>query len=461
MSRGGKPRSAMPGTAGDSRSAPPAEPLRRPSFARFFTADAVSGIGLSVTVVAVDVLVVQVLGASEAEVGMLRAMQFLPYLLIGLLAGALVDRWRRGPVLVVSHAAAGLALLAVPVLWWLGHLTVATTAAMLFVVGACGVFSLAAEQSSIPDLVGREQLVLANARLGQARTVAQTSGPAVGGALVAWAGAPLALLATACSRLVSAALMATVRFGDPGAGVAGAGPRSAQHSGANRGGHHQGSQEPGLVSSMRQGVVFVYRHRTLAPLAISTHGWFLANSAAMTVFAIYALRHLGLSPGQYGVVLACAGVGGLAGALAAPRIAGRLGEGHTILLGRGMMPLAWISMILVPDASAGSVVALASAKLLYGLAMGVEDPAEAGYQQAVTPRRMLGRMSSTMRTANRSCAVIGALAGGAAAGLLGLRETLWVSVAVFVVAALVVACSALRGARVQGVPGEHTSPRVG
>ncbi|MDZ5076159.1 MFS transporter [Nesterenkonia sp. HG001] len=429
---------------------PPAEPLRRPSFARFFTADAVTACGLSITVVAVDVLVVQVLEASEAEVGMLRAVQFLPYLLVGLLAGALVDRWRRRPVLVVSHAAAGLALLAIPVLWVLGHLTLATTAAMLFLVGVCGVFSLAAEQSSIPDLVGREQLVLANARIGQSRTVAQTSGPAVGGALVAWAGAPLALLVTAFSRLASAALMATVRFDVTEAGAPGSERHTSEQSTPEQRTPMQGLgalPRRGLMSSMGQGVAFVYRHRTLAPLAVSTHVWFLANSAAMTVFAIYALRHLGLSPVQYGAVLACAGVGGLAGALAAPRIVRRLGEGSTVLLGRGVMPLAWVAMILVPDASAGSVALLAAAKMLYGLAMGVEDPAEAGYQQAVTPRAMLGRMSSTMRTANRGCAALGALAGGVAAGLLGLRETLWVSVVVFILAALIVGLSPLRGAR--------------
>lgn len=426
---------------------PSEEPLRRPSFARFFSADAVTALGLSITVVAVDVLVVQVLQASEAEVGMLRAVQFLPYLLVGLLAGALVDRWPRKPVLVVSHAAAGLALLAIPALWALGSLTLLTTAATLFLVGACGVFSLAAEQSSVPDLVGREQLVLANARLGQSRTIAQTSGPAIGGALIAWAGAPLALLVTACSRLVSATLMATVQLRGsrpdavaPGQTPSGGGPPEQARSA--RGGS-------GLLSSIRDGMSFVYRHRTLAPLALSTHVWFLANSAAMTVFALYALRHLGLSPVLYGVVLACAGVGGLAGALVAPRIARLLGEGSTVLLGRVLMPLAWIAVILVPDATAGSVVALAAAKLLYGLAMGVEDPAEAGYQQAVTPRGMLGRMGSTMRTANRSCAVVGALAGGATAGLLGLRETLWVSVAAFALAALLIAVSPLRGARAQ------------
>ncbi|OSM43526.1 MFS transporter [Nesterenkonia sp. PF2B19] len=112
----------------------PAEPLRRRPFLRFFSADAITAAGLSISVVAVDVLVVQVLEATEQQVGLIRAVQFLPYLLLGLLAGALVDRWPRRPVLVVSHAAAGLALLTVPMLWWLGHLTLPTTAAVLFLV---------------------------------------------------------------------------------------------------------------------------------------------------------------------------------------------------------------------------------------------------------------------------------------------------------------------------------------
>ncbi|WP_373865549.1 MULTISPECIES: MFS transporter [Pseudonocardia] len=94
------------------------------------------------------------------------------------------------------------------------------------------------------------------------------------------------------------------------------------------------SVRPSIRRAIGEGLSWTYRHRTLAPPAISTHIWFIANAAALTVFTPLALRDLGLSPWVYGVVLAMAGCGGFVGALLAPRAGRRLGEGTTMLVGR-------------------------------------------------------------------------------------------------------------------------------
>lgn len=184
------------------------EPFRTPGFPRFWTADAILGVGATVTVVAIDVLVVDVLGATPLEAGTIRAVQFLPYLLVGLLAGALVDRWRKRSVIVWTSAGRALVLAAIPALRIAGALTLPALAVILFAFGVLAVFGMAAHQSILPSLVPREALLAANGRLGQSAAVADTAGNAFGGGLVSVLGAPFAILADAVGYLVGAVLMA-------------------------------------------------------------------------------------------------------------------------------------------------------------------------------------------------------------------------------------------------------------
>lgn len=403
-----------------------AEPLKVPGFARFWSAGTASFFGISIAGVAVDVLVVQELHATEAEVGIIRAVQFLPYLLVGLLAGALVDRWPRHTTLVGTHICSGLTLLLIPILWLTGQLNLPVLATLLFGVGVFGVFTAAVEQSYIPDLVPRESLVTANARVGQSMTVTQTSGPALAGVLVGWLTAPFTLLITAVTHLVASATVATIRVPE----------QRPDHPEKLR-----------VFRSISEGVRFIYRQRTLAPLGISTHVWFLANSAAVTAFALFALRELGLSPFIYGIVLACAGVGGLIGAFCAPPLTRLIGDGWVVVVSNLIAPLAWAGLMLIPHAEPWAVVCLALAKTLYGFGLALSDPAELSYRQTVTPRNMLGRVNATMRSANRTMAMMGALAGGVLAGLIGYRGTIGMAIAVFILALVIVAASPMRTAR--------------
>lgn len=402
------------------------EPLTIPGFARFWTAGTASIFGISIAGVAVDVLVVQELQATEAEVGFVRAVQFLPYLLVGLVAGALVDRWPRRRTLVATHLGSGLTLLLIPALWLTGQLSLPMVAAVLFAVGVFGVFSAAVEQSYIPDLVPRASLVTANARVGQSATVAQTSGPALAGVLVGWLTAPITLLITAVTHLLASATVVTIKVPEQ---------------------RPDNPGKPRILRSISDGVGFIYRHPTLAPLGISTHVWFLANSAAITVFALFALRELGLSPFVYGIVLACAGAGGLIGAFCAPGLARRIGEGWVIVSATTLTPIAWTGILLIPHAGPWAVICLALAKTLYGFGLGLSDPPELGYRQTMTPRDMLGRVNATMRSANRTLAMIGAVTGGVLAGIIGYRGTIGAAIAVFIIALIIIVVSPMRSAR--------------
>lgn len=407
----------------------PREPLSFRGFRRYWIANTIGFAGLAISTVVVDVLVIDVLGATETQVGIVRAAQFLPYLLIGLIAGALVDRWRRRPALISFNLAQAALLLAIPALHIAGMLTVTSTALILFAAGCCAVFTAAAEQAYVPDLVPRRALVLANARIGQSMTVAQTSGPAIGGLLLVVVTAPAAMVFASLTRIANGLIIAMIRRPEP----------------------MPEKQETHILRGIQTSLRFVYSHRTLGPLAISTHIWFLANSVAMTVFALFALRELGLTAVSYGLALTAAGVGGLVGAFVANPAAVRMGEGTTIIVARGLCAVTWVATALIPslDSEWMTAASLCLIQLGYGFSMGLEEPSEMAYRQAVTPRAMLGRVGATMRSANRTVAVVGALAGGALAAVIDYRATLLVVVVVFTSATLVALISPLRGSRVQ------------
>jgi MFS family permease len=383
---------------------------------RYWAAATISSFGTAVTTVAMPVLVVQELKASAFSVGVVNAAQFVPYAVLGLIAGVYADRWRRQRILVWSSVGRSATLGALPVLWACGALEVWTLVMLLLAFGAFSVFAFAATQSLLPRLVPRGRLVEANARLDQSDAAAQTLGPALGGGLVGLLGAPVAIAVDAVSYLLDAVLNTGLRVRETPA------DRIVQRN---------------LRREIGEGLRWTYRHPTLAPLAVSTHVWFVANSAGFTALAIVALRQMGLSAFAFGLLVACSGIAGLVGATAAPTIGRGLGTGPAIIATRAVYPVAWLLVAAAPDVPAG-VVLLGAALLLQGLAMGVENANDTGYWQLVTPDELLGRANATRRSVNRSAGALGAVLGGTALTIFDETLTLIGVVAVFGVSAAVV-----------------------
>jgi len=395
------------------------------SFARYWAAATISSCGTAVTAVALPVLVVQDLEASAFEVGVVGAAQFVPYAVLGLVAGVYSDRWPRRLILVWGSLGRAAALGAIPVLWALGVLHVWALVALLLAFGACSVFAFAATQSLLPRIVPREGLVRANARLDQTDAAAQTAGPALGGGLVALVGAPAALAVDAVSYLVDAALNAGLRVEEP------ASDRTVPRS---------------LRREIGEGLRWTYRHPALGPLALSTHTWFVANAAAFTALSLVVLRAMDLSAFVFGLLAAVCGVTTLAGASLAPMAGRRLGTGRAIIVSRAVYPVAWLLVALAPTVAAG-VALLFVALAAHGLAAGVENANEMGLRQLVTPDGLLGRVSATMRSANRTAAAVGALLSGVAITLVGVEPTLVGVAVLFAVAASIAGLSPLKEAR--------------
>ena len=401
-------------------------PAPRSSFVRYWTAAAISSFGSAVTAVAMPVLVIQLLGATPFEVGVVNAAQFVPYALLGLIAGAYTDRWRRKPILVWASVGRALSLGAIPILWLMGVLQIWMLVITLLLFGAFSVFGFAATQSLLPRLVPRTSLVPANARLDQTDAAAQTLGPAIGGGLVGLLGAPVAIAVDAISYLVDSALNASIRVDEP----------------------RPDSRIRSLRGEIRDGLQWTYRHHTLGPLAASTHIWFLANGAAMTVLSLLALRSLGYTAYTFGLLLAVFGITSLIGASIAPWIGARLGSGRVIILARVTYPIVWLLVAIAPPTAIGDAL-LFVALSLQGLAAGIENSNDMGYWQGLTPDELLGRVNATRRSVNRTMGALGALMGGLAVGLIGDRLTLIGVIIVFAAAALIAALSPLREAPIR------------
>ncbi|MEV6521595.1 MFS transporter [Longispora sp. NPDC051575] len=410
-------------------------------YRRFWAASAVSVFGTHVTTIALQILVVEGLRATTTQYGLVSSAQWLPYLLFGLVAGVLIDRHRRRPVLVWADLGRGLVLAAIPLLYLGDALSLPTLAGLLFCFGLLSVLFDTAEQAYLPRLVPRELLTPANARLQLTMNLAQTAGPALGGVLIRVVTAPIAIVVDAVSYLVSALLLATIRTPEPAPQPAGR--RDLRHE-------------------LREGLTYVYGHRLLRAHAVNGHLWFLVHSALATVLTFYVVEgsQLGLGAFGLGLVYAAGGVGAVLGNTLSSKLSARLGAGRTMVLCAMAKAVPWLLVVFArPGPAALPMVALG----LFGfwLLLGVCGPVEMGWRQSITPDALQARMGGTIRSVNRAAIVVGAPLGGLLADHTSHRLALWAGIVGLAVTGCYAYCSPLRGASFADAPPESlpVSPR--
>lgn len=403
-----------------------------PGFSRFWWGEAVSGFGSGVTLLALQTMVVVTLQGTAVEVGWLNSARWLPYLLFGLVVGALVDRARRRPVMIVTDLARAVLLSLVPLAWSLDLLTFALLLVLVVLFGTASLINDAASMSFLPRLVPGAQLQRAHARLDRADAVAQTAGPAVAGALIRVVGAPLAVLVDTLTFLFSAAVVATL----PPKSEAPREPSSRRNL-------------RGLVGEIRDGVRWVYEDSSLGRLAAATHVWFAGQAVLLVALPTYAFIQLQLTALELGLVLALGGAGAIAGAALSTAMGHRLGTGGTIICSHAVSAAGVAIMIAASVAASAwaATAVLAIGQLCHGWAMGVSNSDEMSYRQALTPDALQARTNTTMRSINRAVLVVVSPIAGLVADRLGFSEALAASALVFCVSTLMLALSPFRHAR--------------
>ena len=427
-------------SAGAGPRRPPAPPSlwRDRAFLCLWTGQTVSSLGDEVSFIAVPFVAVVVLHVSAFGAGLLGFFQFLPFLVVGLPAGAIVDRLPRRAVMIAADAGRLLLMGSIPAADALGHLTLAQLYAVGLLVGGLTVFFDVAYQAYLPELVAGERLVDGNAKLEVSRSTAALAGPSLGGVLVAALGAPLAVAADAASFGWSAGLLAAIR-GRGGAPEPHHGPR------------------PSLRSDIAEGLGYVLRHRLIRMVAGCTATWNFFGHMGTALLVLFAVRDLDMGPRTVGLALSLGGLGTLAGALLCSRVSARVGVGRAVLLGA----LASPSLFLLPLATPRTAILMLALSGAIGGAGGVlYNVNQVSLRQAITPRRLQGRLNATMRFIVWGTIPLGALSGGLLGSLIGLRPTLVVSAAGCTLAVLWIVVSEVPGvARLEDlIPAELRAP---
>ncbi len=374
---------------------------------RLWAAETISQLGSQVTLLSLPLAAILILDATAFEVGALSSIETAPFLLVGLPAGVWVDRLRRRPILIAGDLGRAVVLASIPIAYWLDVLTLPHLYVAAFVTGICTVFFDVAYQSYLPSLVERGQLTEGNAKLEISRSGAQLAGPGIAGALVQVLTAPVAIAADAISYLGSAFFVVRIRRPEPDVPAPAAGER------------------PRMRSQIMEGLRYVLGHPLLRPIAACTALSNLFSAMVTAILILFAVRVLGLSAGMIGVALAIGNVGFLGGAFVADRIARRVGLGRAII---GSAVLFAFGGFAYPLATPETAVALLVAGgIIVGFGGVVYNVNQVSLRQAITPGRMQGRMNATMRFVVWGTMPIGALAGGALGGAIGLRASLWIA----------------------------------
>lgn len=387
--------------------------------------------GGQITFLALPLTAALVLNASPFEVGVLIALEALPYPLFGLFAGVLVDRMRKLPIMIASDVGRGLALLAIPICAWLGVLNMAILYIAGFLVGLLTVIGWPAYQVFMTERVGRENLVEANAKIGVADSAAQLMGPGIAGALIQWFTAPIAILLDAFSFFLSAWMLRGIPPSETDV------PKAVRGS---------------VAADIREGLSVIWQNRTLRALVWAISLWQVFRHAFLAIVVLYAARELGFSAGRVGILFMVAGLGSLAAAGVTATLNTRFGMGPVMLGGIAGTGAAW----LVMGSASGS---LWVASLVFGGGLFLLDLGAMIFfinyltlRQAVTPDRLLGRVTATMICLTVSTAPLGALAGGWVAEHYGLRTAMLLAGAgALILAPLVTWFSPL--ARMRELPG--------
>ena len=366
-----------------------------------------SKVGDATTVLVLPLIAIVVLGSSPIEVGLIGAAQLAPAILFGLPAGALVDRLgRRRPVMIAADLGRAISLGSIPGAYLLGVLSIGQLYLVAAVNATLASFFDVASSALVPGLVGRANLVEANAKLALGRSAAEVSGPAIGGSLIGLVGAPFAVVFDAASFVASATGLSRVRHPEVDQGAM---PSPARRS---------------LRMDVAAGVRYVIDQPYVRAVVATAFIANLSRTVALTVLLIYAVRTIGLSAAAVGIAFAIGNLGFFAGALTATRFTRRLTIGRAMIVsvlcfGPGMTLVALAPAALLLPAIGGMA-------FLNTFGVATHGVNQISLRQSVTPPELLARVSAVTRLVITGALPAGATIGGVLGSVVGLHAALLV-----------------------------------
>lgn len=411
-----------------------------PGFVRLFTGQTVSAVGSQVTFIALPLIAVMNFDATPGAMGLLGALDNLPYLLFGLLVGVVVDRFSRRRIMILSDLLRAAAVGWVPIAFLLGRLDFAQLCLVAFIVGVGNIAFDVACQAHLPELVDETRLADANGALGTSASLATVGAPGIVGALIGWVGAAFAMVLDGLTYLVSAISVLAIRKPE----------------------EHRPASDETTWQGVLTGLRLVWRDKRLLGLGGGAAMIMIGMNAASAVLIYFLATQLGLGAVAIGLVFLAMGVGGVAGVLVVSQLNKRLTPGAILIAGpivaaAGLLGAASAGQL----AHMGSLMLVFSSALLLGAGLLAYQMTAAGLRQSLVDDRVRGRALGTLRFLEWGSMPIGSLVGGALGELFGAGPTLLVS------AAFVAACcvwtlqTPLRRLPIQGGQSAATVTTVG
>ena len=429
--------------------------FHHPNYRKLWSAATVSLFGTQVSQIAIPFIAAVVLNASPGEVGLLTTIEFLPFLIFTLPAGVWVDRFPKKRILVFGDLGRALMLVSIPIAAALGGLTIWQLYVVGFVNGIMTVFFDVADQSYLPTILERDELVEGNSKLQISQSSAQILGQPLGGGIIALVTAPVAVLIDAASYVASAGLILGIRERarrvtgqsrppDPASAVlaseaddgrTGAGGGASVAVEAATADASPPAAEPpaaesldapgGMRTQIMDGLRYIFRHEYLGNIAATTATSNLFGNIGFAIFPVFAYRELQMSPAAVGTVGGIGGAGVLLGALIASRVSARLGVGRTIVLTAALFgPVNLLLPLATPELA---IYFLSLSFFIASVSNVAYNVAQVSLRQAITPEHFLGRMNATMRFLVWGTIPIGSLIGAGLSEVVGVRTTIWIS----------------------------------
>lgn len=391
---------------------------------RFMLGRLAGEVGSRVTREGLPIVAILITGATAADLGVLAALSMLPALVLGSVAGPITDRHRRRPLLVLSELVRAALLFSIPVAALFNRLTFIQIAVVTAGVFSVAVFYNVADRAYLPFLVTRARLEEGNRLVGAAEAVGEAAGPVLMGILIQLFGSPFAILFDALARLGSALGAGSVRRVEPPPEVPDA-PKS-------------------MGRDAIDGVGIWTRHPVLRWVGLTLMVDGIMGGFHATLYELYALKVLHLSPFLLGILVTAGGVGSLVGSLVVIRLIRTRGLGVTLFLTFLLGALANVLIPLAHGTVAAAFMFLLGAQLLGDLFATIFEINARVLEQSVTPDHWLGRVEGALRTLTGGLGVAGAVAAGLIATWVGVRDALWVSAIGSVLGSLVLLAPDLR-----------------
>jgi MFS family permease len=390
---------------------------REPDFQKLWFGQTVSVFGSLISRIAIPFLAVIELDATPFDMAALGIAALLPGFIVGLLAGAWIDRRKRRPVMIGADLGRAAVLILVPILALTDQLDIWH---LLVVSGLLSILSMLfdiAYQSYLPGLVGRERLIEGNSTLTASESVAEFGSFSIGGWLVQLFTAPFALLVDSVTFLLSALAIQRIEI-----------PEELERDEA---------VETSLVEEAVAGFSYVRRDGTMRVLALAQALLSLSHGMTGTVFFLFVVDTLGFETGPLGMIFAFGGVASLGAALVSSRLYGR--GGHLRRMAALLLVVA-AAHALLPFARTADWIAVA----ILLVPQLISDPAETIFnihsttlRQMLAPDAWLGRVNGSFRVLEVGAVITGSLIAAWTGEQLGLRATMWIAAGLIATGALI------------------------